>query len=312
MEKAIKEAKALIDNYYKNNGRYYGFSEYTHFYLGTNEKINEYLKKDKFKPHERALSVLASGDQAFNLIANGLTEIDTFDINRLTEYYALGFKKALITKSSYEDFLKVIKKLSGHYTSSEEIFSIVSDTIPFIDKDYRRFWQEILDYYFKIEKEHSLDSNILHAIGIPIYDLAPNEKYSEFNSYTINEEIFNTFKSRLMKSNISFKHANAANLWDSFPKKSYNYVLLSNILTYLATKNKILTTQSGLKSYINSLAELIDNEGIIYLYYAFWYNENELDCTLREIVNENEIYDCNDACMYLKRIKNGEIIWKKQ
>ena len=64
-----------------------------------------------FKDKKKALSVLASGDHVFNLIYYGILNIDTFDTNRLTEYYALGLKRAALLAFTYEEYLLFNQKL---------------------------------------------------------------------------------------------------------------------------------------------------------------------------------------------------------
>ena len=65
-------------------------TSYSKVYLWTNENIDAYLNIVDISSKENALSVLASGDQTFNLITKGIMNIDTFDTNKLTEYFALG------------------------------------------------------------------------------------------------------------------------------------------------------------------------------------------------------------------------------
>ncbi|MBQ4584294.1 MAG: hypothetical protein IJA94_05360 [Bacilli bacterium] len=50
------------------------------------------------------MCVLSRGDHAFNAICHGIDKVDTFDVNRLTEYYAIGFKKRAIECLNFEQF----------------------------------------------------------------------------------------------------------------------------------------------------------------------------------------------------------------
>lgn len=97
MEKCVEGAKRLISKQvHDNRVSLFGisFSEYHKSYYWTNENIKGYLDKVDFEGKDNALAVLASGDHIFNLVEKGISNIDTFDTNKLTEYYALGFKKS--------------------------------------------------------------------------------------------------------------------------------------------------------------------------------------------------------------------------
>ena len=90
------------------------FSEYQKVYASTNENIYGYMSKLDFNGKNNALSVMASGDHAFNAALYGIKEIDTFDTNKLTIYYSLGIKRSAILKYNYKDYLSFLKK--NHYS----------------------------------------------------------------------------------------------------------------------------------------------------------------------------------------------------
>ena len=113
MERALAVAKKIIYQKIK----YWvllsssNFSKFCEIYPFTNENINGYIGKIVFSENDIILSILSSGDHAFNLITSGALNIDTFDINCLTEYYALGLKRALIIRYSYDEFMRISKKM---------------------------------------------------------------------------------------------------------------------------------------------------------------------------------------------------------
>ena len=104
---AINGAKSILskrfDDYFTSD--IIKHTKYSTLYFWTNENINAYLSLFPMEMYENALSVLSSGDHIFNLIQRGILDIDTFDSNLLTKYYALGLKKAMILKYSYKDFI---------------------------------------------------------------------------------------------------------------------------------------------------------------------------------------------------------------
>ncbi len=86
-EKSLEGVKKIVSGETSSGGF---FGEYDKFYPYTNECISGYLRFVDFIKKNSALSVLSSGDHVFSLISHGINNVDTFDINRLTEYYALG------------------------------------------------------------------------------------------------------------------------------------------------------------------------------------------------------------------------------
>lgn len=60
--------------------------DYKKIYYNSNEKINNMIRSIDIN-NKNVLTVLGSGDQAFHLYNNGASNVDVFDINKLTIYY---------------------------------------------------------------------------------------------------------------------------------------------------------------------------------------------------------------------------------
>ena len=60
--------------------------DFAALYKNTNEDLTKILKDIDFKD-KKVLTVQASSDQLFSSLILGAKEVDTFDANRLTEYY---------------------------------------------------------------------------------------------------------------------------------------------------------------------------------------------------------------------------------
>ena len=111
IEKAIKIVrgeKAFID-------------DIAALYKNTNEDLTTIFKNINFK-EKKVLTVQASSDQLFSSYILGAKEVDTFDSNRLTEYYYYLRKWCLEeTKEFYlsakDDVL--IKAIKKHYDENE-------------------------------------------------------------------------------------------------------------------------------------------------------------------------------------------------
>lgn len=314
MEKCVNAAKKLIDDTIKYNALPYGveFSEYHRVYFTTNENINGYISQVNLDGKDNALSVLASGDHAFNLITKGIINIDTFDVNKLTEYISLGLKRAMILKYSYEEFLAYTELLCYEYTSIEFITDTIKELLPFMDMKYRMFWQEVLDYNFKSQKTAGTDLNLIKIL------CANTESYLRFsdcNNYLLNKENYNILKDKIIEATITFKCANAMELTSYFDK-SYDVIMLSNILDYADGEWGLCWTYEHLKQYEEDIEKLSNDNGIVFLSYVFSFNSSDPGCyliddsmiTVSDLTDEELLTFPNassdkTSAMILKRIK---------
>jgi len=269
MEKHIEGAKQLIEQQVTHNKiSSFGarFAEHQKVYSWTNENIAAYLDTENFENKNSALTVLASGDHTFNLLFNGVNNIDTFDSNALTEFYALGFKRAMILKYDYHTFLDLMGKLLHENTSIIEINDIIASLFPYMEKEHKIFWVSIIEYNYKLQKEHNTNLNLFLMLT-----LANNNIESIFhNNYLFNEENYNKLKSKLTQANITFKCANAVNLASDFSGE-YDFILLSNILDYFNHVWGYQWKYEDLKSYLNNLESICNNDSIIFIKYIYYY-----------------------------------------
>lgn len=315
MEMCVNGAKALIDKQVRENQiSVFGvaFSSYYKSYCWTNESIAEYLKLANFDSKNTALSVLASGDHVFNLITEGITNIDTFDSNHLTEYFALGFKRAMILKYNYQEFLNNMRILCSCDTNIETITDFLYDLLPYMDKRMQIFWKQILDYNYKLQKKNRTSLNLLYILCVNIGYVG----YTECNNYLRDEESYNKLKNNLSRANISFKAANAANLHTEFNNK-YDFILLSNILDYFFKLWGNKWGYDALSVYEEQLQTICNDDAVIFLQYILYMaQENptlfgESDIKIEGLKNEEVIRLANDYCgmptgIILKRVKKDD------
>lgn len=318
MKDCIVHIKQLINEQVRRNRVYEigeRFSEYNRTYYWTNEQIGQYLDFVDFNGKSSALSVLASGDHAFNLISKGINNIDTFDTNKFTEYFVLGFKRALVLKYEYLDFCHISNYLRKPEISLEELTEILLELIPHMDLKYQIFWQTIVDYNYKIQMQHKTNLNLFSMLSIDIY--RKQISYLYFNNYLKDEESYNMLKKGLANVNFTFKCANAYNLHHEFNGK-YDFILLSNILDYLDRAFGCDWTYDKLLEYEKNLFPLLNEDGIIFLHYIMAYlkgNERfrreiiinsdiiPLDLTSEEIITLPSSQGISNA-MILSRAKN--------
>lgn len=317
MENSIRGAKGLIDKQIldrriENFGT--PFSEYQKVYFSTNENINGYLNLVDFNNKDSALSVMSSGDHIFNLITNNILNIDTFDTNKLTEYYVLGLKRALVLKCNYKEYLKSISILMDSNSDNDRINELIYDLLPFMDRKYRIYWCEILDYNYKEQKLDNTNLNLIKMLFINTIDV------SHINNYLMNEDNYNKLKENIIKTNISFKCVDAVNLSSEFDKK-YDFILLSNILDYFYKFYGMNWRIDKLEKYVDGLHNLTREDATVFVNYIYNYyskyrervhnlialshiNKSHLD---NYIVEKLPIYELDK----LKNIGAGMILSKK-
>ncbi len=83
-------------------------------------------------------------------------DIETFDTNRLTEYYSLGLKRAAILKYDYYSYLCFMRKIVDRKTSLEELTELVKGLFSFMDSKMCLYWQGVIEYNYKIQKHQEL------------------------------------------------------------------------------------------------------------------------------------------------------------
>ena len=265
---AIEEVKKLIKQNITSNSileKSNNFEGYQYIYYQTNENITEYLDLVDITKKENALCVAGSGDQAFSLIYKGINNIDLFDVNKLTEYFILGLKKAMILKYNYTEYISTLNKLITQMTNPREINEIIFDLLSYMEEPYKTFWQNILEYNNKLQKELNIYTNFMYGLNIN----AGLKIIPSFCPFLTHEENYYKLKNNLNIANINFKYCNAINLSDYFSQK-YDLILLSNILDYAYIYWGNNWSVQNLNNYIASLQKILKNKGIIFLHYVFF------------------------------------------
>lgn len=310
MDESTLYAKEMIKNQVNQKritNVFEPFSKYSKGYLWTNENIKEYINKKYISEYNSALSVTASGDHLFNLILNNVLNIDTFDTNTLTEYNVLGLKKALIEKFKYNDFLTICELIANNMLTLEETTYLIKDLLPLMDKKYRKYWQNIFEYNYQLQKNNDEYLDLFAMLFINI-----NEKnnFIRRNSYLMGKDNYDKFKENMMRANINFYCINAINILDTFPNQKYDVILLSNILDYIT----INWNYEQLKKFEDELLFITNNNGKIFLAYLLnYYNKNNknifrrADIKKEELINEIIIalkekdYKHNDAVILIRK-----------
>lgn len=310
MDEATFYAKEMIENQVNQKritNVFEPFSKYSKGYLWTNENIKEYINKKYISEYNSALSVTASGDHLFNLILNNVLNIDTFDTNTLTEYNVLGLKKALIEKFKYNDFLTICELIANNMLTLEETTYLIKDLLPLMDKKYRKYWQNISEYNYQLQKNND---EYLDLFAMLFINITEKNKFIRRNSYLMGKDNYDKFKENMMRANINFYCTNAINILDTFPNQKYDVILLSNILDYIT----INWNYEQLRKFEDELLFITNNNGKIFLAYLLnYYNKNNknifrrADIKKEELINEIIIalkekdYKHNDAVILIRK-----------
>lgn len=290
MTKCIEESKKYIEQQvYSNREDFYGelFDKFQKVYLTTNENIKDYIENVDITNKENALSVLGSGDHIFNLIEKGILNIDTFDINRLTEFFVFGLKFAMIYKYNYKEYLKTLSVIINDNASLEEITTIINDLLPHMSNKYRKYWKEINEFNYKLQKNKKNKINLFNLLGIGDYSI---DNIIFRNNYLTDQLSYEALKSNLNKINFTFRNINAKNLYKVFNKK-YDLILMSNIIGFLCD----YFYRYDFYEYINNMRNMLTDDGMLFLQYIFNYANEKYtreNLFLFSDLNKNDLEPC--------------------
>lgn len=245
-----------------NNNLSSAFAKYSPYYVFTNEPLHQLFNYLDLTEYKSCLSVLSGGDMPFLLINAGFNEIDTFDINRLTEYFTLGFKKRAIEVLSYEDFLELFNynwraPLKEEYGTNKALEAFVIDNL---DEKYKWFWKE---YKYAL-KDKGYDASVFH-MGV---DYSLNKiRRDEQLTYLNDENEYKSFQKKLINSKITFKQMDVKKIPQKY--RDYDLIYISNVLDYYFMLYPDQPREIAIKSCIDLLTEIysknLNNNGLLIL-----------------------------------------------
>lgn len=247
-----------------------GFSRFDRSYFSTSENIKAYLDNVSFNKG-KALSVLASGDQVFNLICKGVNDIDTFDINELA-YFTFYLRRALMLRfpskgafvNAQQDFL------SNSSTSFQNIYSSLPSLREFIPADVYLYFEELLKFnIFKNRGFSSLFYKLYRGCG---------SNYDKFNLYMQDKEAFKKLVDGVAKAKISFIPGDIRVIRDRLDK-TYDIMLFSNIVDYNFLLNHLFEVIK-FKEFLASFDANLASDGVIINYLMSQNSEGLTDFNL--------------------------------
>ena len=246
LEEAIDFSRSIM----LNDSNDLIFSKYNKVFFVATECIREYLERESFNK-SRALTVLASGDQIFNLLHEGVEKIDAFDINKL-QYFIYYLKRAFLLRFPLDTFVILCNSFGSNYALEEKI-KIIEMLKEYLPEDVYEYFRRILEYA-KNKKDAKI-SNLIIPNSIDI---------EKSNNYLKSEEDYLKVRKSLMNTDVNLYFDNALNI-PSIVKPGYDVILLSNIADYLCQMIKGFDIWD-FKKYIDSFVKMLNNNGLLINY----------------------------------------------
>ena len=262
MNKDVYSAVKLINGVFSD-------MNHTPVYRFTNENLNG-VNSNIDVNGKKVLTVCSSGDQLFDFILNGASEIDTFDINVFTKYYT-DFKIASILSLSYEEFIKLFFSKKGlKNVNYNELYLRIRDYISNEESLY--FWDNLLKYYGA--------SEVFNSIFF-INKCDSKDSIVRCNDYLKNVDNYNMLKYKL-KDFCKFNYK-CIDIFDENLDISgkYDFIYLSNILDYIHINDREEYV-NFVDNFVDKMKSFLNDDGELMLCYMFCHLDDYW-CSVRDI-----------------------------
>lgn len=232
----IVDAKKFLDSVY---ARKLKFHEYSSFYEYTTENLRESL--GNYTEDDRILTILSSGDHVFNYLLKGASNIETFDINKVTKYF-FKLKCAEIMTLSCEDYNNLSNRVSFDLTLKDlDLYR------KYLDRETYLFWK-----YCILNADDNMCVLSRSASLI-------RQKRKAYNIY-FEKENYDKLKSILLNGfTIPFHLCNATDLPNNMSGK-FSEINLSNVFDYIPNPHETID------ELVPKFQEHLTSDGRILLY----------------------------------------------
>ena len=266
-------------------------------YIWPNEDEKEILKLVDLKRVKKVLTVLSSGDYLYSLISKGIKDIDTFDISPITEYYALGLKRSIISNiAGYGEFKRYLSTLvysdDTRYVSRE-----LDRLIPMMYSKYQQFWIEINRYNYDIQKKKGKQLPLLCLL------LNSDKCFPNRCSYLSSQEDYDRVRLYLGSTLIKFYNINILDVSKPLEyDKFYDLIIMSNIMDYYSErkgKNEF-TKYCDLKRVEKQLFNLLTDGGRVINTITGGNNSlfHQSKVAVSQLQDNERLYDINNSKSY--------------
>jgi len=205
-------------------------ANYSKLYLGTNEKLNR-LYSNFSVCGKNIFTVLSSVDQYFLAYYMGARKVDTFDRNKLTEFYYYLRKWMFEYKGMFYPEIGAIK-LNNQWLY--DLLQVVECSNEKEEKAYNYWYKYVINTYGFLGK-HLFNFNF-RSDGCKIEDLS---------------------KIKVILDTKEFSFTNLDICGEVFEKKTYDVIILSNILEYY------LYDLGHIRRCRDNLYNLLNDDGIV-------------------------------------------------
>ena len=202
---------------------------YNLIFSSSNELLKPIMSNFDFKD-KKVLTVLGSGDQAFHFYKNGVTNIDLFDVNKLTIYnFYLRYWNMMFNNEYY---------LPSHKTR-KGIAEILSYVRPANEDEFKamKYWEILIGM---------CSDRQLNSLFIPRSTIIDKKN-----------EIVRKWKIVSNIKNHNYRFFNVDIAENPNISEKYDYIYTSNIVDYISKKG------GALEQYRDSLDNLLADDGTI-------------------------------------------------
>lgn len=273
MNEIIDKAMELI---LMNNG-YYKDVNYMPVYLFTTENISGFLQKIDVR-NKNILTISSSGDHIFNMLVNGASKIDSFDINYFTKYYYY-FKESAIKVFSYNEFLNFFfpTKFRNRVFDDRQFFKVLEGIS---NVEALKFWKEL---YLKYGGKGLYYSNLFIA------NTNNKNTYMECNDYLRNEDNYKKLQSILRDYDYNYT---CLNLFDDISdiNNKYDFIYLSNVLGWLNCTS-LDDYALKVKDIVSNLEGYLKEDGMIGVCYLYCYLDQYWNVAGNKSLNSSDVRD---------------------
>lgn len=137
----VRQAQRIVSRAEFNFGDKKMFHNTSAIYKISNERIQDYY--EYFRNRDKALMVIASGDQILDSILEGVREIDAFDISVFPKYF-MYLKMAAIKALKREEYLDFFYEATNIAEVYDDMYDRISE---FLGEESKEFWDGLFNFF---------------------------------------------------------------------------------------------------------------------------------------------------------------------
>lgn len=282
MNDIIRQAIYLIEDVGK---AILNIQRYSPVYMFTTENLSGVMKSLDVCG-KSVLTVSSSGDHIFDMLLNGATVVESYDINYFTRFY-FYLKEAAIKALSYNEFLDFFFPSKFSFNSkvfdNEVFFRKILPNIK--NEDAAIFWKTLFSRY---------KGKRLYNSKLFIQGYYSKSTYIDCINYLKNEDNYRRLQHKLAGYDYKFYWINIFNDDDKLPDKKYDIIYLSNVLDKLCCKDE-LSYLDKVRKIICRLKRHLTDKGILGICYLYYYLDDYW-----EILSPGQIASLNFRSKYFE------------